>query len=82
MFISDTILGGNSENNVELDLSKFIKIEGIDSAISFPQHWHLNRVMNNSHIIDKLDDSNLCVLTSDKKIQCWATGNGFFTVEL
>ena len=81
-FISDTILGGNSENNVELDLSKFIKIEGIDSAISFPQHWHLNRVMNNSHIIDKLDDSNLCVLTSDKKIQCWATGNGFFTVEL
>jgi hypothetical protein len=79
--VSDTVIGGIGERNIEVEYSSgFMKVPGIESAISFPmKRGHYNNYDNPRIGLDSYD---LCVLTNDSKIQCWDTGDGIINIEL
>jgi len=80
--VSDTVIGGIGERNIEVEYSSgFMKVPGIESAISFPMKrgFYGGNYDNPKY---PLNTFNLCVLTNDSKIQCWGTEDGIINIEL
>jgi hypothetical protein len=79
--LSDTVIGGLGERNIEVKYSSgFMKVPGIESAVSFPmKRGHYSNYDNPGIGLDSYD---LCVLTNDSKFQCWGTGDGIINIEL